>query len=150
MHPAVHLVATREMDFLLTWAAAGDYVSLTLFEPDGRIYDNLGLFVRGGDIDENGLASCLRLSNAHHFTLANVTLHNGRRVGLEVSRGEKGYLYELVANNAVLTSIGGCARLNGMTKLKQAACSVVDPGYGHVKKGCPVGRTERAACPVRS
>ena len=99
MHPAAHLVATREMDFLLTWAAAGDYVSLTLFEPDGRIYDNLGLFVRGGDIDGNGLASCLRLSNAHHFTLANVTLHNGRRVGLEVSRGEKGYLYELVANN---------------------------------------------------
>ena len=24
MHPAAHLVATREMDFLLTWAASGD------------------------------------------------------------------------------------------------------------------------------
>ena len=99
MHPAAHLVATKEMDFLLTWAAVGDYVSLTLFEPNGRIYDNLGLFIRGGDLDGNGLASCLRLSNAHHFTLANITLHNGKRVGLEVSRKNGGYLYELVANN---------------------------------------------------
>ena len=99
MHPAAHLVATKEMDFVVTWTAAGDYVSLTLFESDGRIYDNLGLFIRGGDIDGNGLASCLRLSNAHHFTLANITLHNGKRVGLEVSRGEGRYLYELVANN---------------------------------------------------
>lgn len=99
LHPAARLVATAPMDFLLTWAAAGDYVSLTLFEPDGRVYDNLGLFIRGGDLDGNGLASCLRLSNAHHFTLANIALHNGRRVGLEVSRGANGYLYELIANN---------------------------------------------------
>lgn len=40
--------------------------------------------------------------------------------------------------------------MDGMAKLKQAARSVVDSGYEHVKKGCPVGRTERAACPVRS
>ena len=40
--------------------------------------------------------------------------------------------------------------MDGMAKLKQAARSVVDSGDGHVKKGCPVGRTERAACPVRS
>ena len=99
MHPAAHLVATAEMDFLLTWDGNGDYHSLTVFEPNGKIYDNLGLFIRGGDVDGNGLASCLRIGNSHHFTLANITFHNGRKVGLEISRWNAGHLYELVANN---------------------------------------------------
>ena len=35
--------------------------------------------------------------------------------------------------------------MDGMAKFKLVVCCVVDSGYGHVKKGCPVGRTERAA-----
>ena len=99
MHPAARLVAVKEMDFVLTWDGNGNYHALSVFNPDGSVYDNAGLFIRGGDIDGNGLASCLRIGNAHHFTLADITLHNGRKAGLEVSRWNGGHLYELIANN---------------------------------------------------
>lgn len=99
LHPAAVLRAVAKMDFVLTWDGCGDYHSLTLFDPDGRVYDNCGLFIRGGDIDGRGLASCLRIGNAHHFTLADITLHNGAKKGLEVSRWNGGHLYELIANN---------------------------------------------------
>lgn len=99
MHPAAHLVAREKMDFVLTWDGNGDCHSLALFEEDGRLYDNLGLFIRGGDIDGNGLASCLRIGNSHHFTLADITLHNGLGAGLAVSRWNGGHLYELMASN---------------------------------------------------
>ena len=99
MHPAAHLVAVREMDFVLTWDGHDNYHALSVFNPDGSVYDNAGLFIRGGDIDGRGLASCLRIGNGHHFTLANITLHNGRKAGLELSRWNGGHLYELVANN---------------------------------------------------
>ena len=99
MHPAAHLVAVREMDFVLTWDGHDNYHALSVFNPDGSVYDNAGLFIRGGDIDGRGLASCLRIGNGHHFTLSNITLHNGRKAGLELSRWNGGHLYELVANN---------------------------------------------------
>lgn len=99
MHPAAVLRAVRKMDFVLTWDGCGDCHSLVLFDGNGRIYDNLGLFISGGEIDGDGLASCLRLGNAHHFLLSNITLRNGRKIGLEVTRRNKAHLYELVANN---------------------------------------------------
>ena len=99
MHPAAHLVAVKAMDFILTWDGNDNYHALSVFGPDGSVYDNAGLFIRGGDIDGNGFASCLRIGNAHHFTLADVVCHNGRKVGLDVSRWNGGHLYELVANN---------------------------------------------------
>ena len=99
MHPAAHLVAVKEMDFILTWDGHADYHALSVFNPDGSVYDNAGLFIRGGDIDGNGLASCLRIGNAHHFTLADVVLHNGRKAGLDLSRWNGGHLYELIAKN---------------------------------------------------
>lgn len=99
MHPAAILKAVKPMDFVLTWDGFADYNRLVLFNADGTIYDNLGLFIRGGEIDGNGLASCLRLGNAHHFTLSNIAFHNGLKAGLEVTRRNKAHLYELVANN---------------------------------------------------
>lgn len=99
MHPAARLIATAEMDFVLTWDGNANYHALSVFNPDGSVYDNAGLFIRGGDIDGHGLASCLRIGNSHHFTLADITLHNGKKAGLEVSRWNGGHLYELVANN---------------------------------------------------
>ena len=99
MHPAAHLFATARMDFILTWDGHADYHALSVFNADGSVYDNAGLFIRGGDIDGRGLASCLRIGNAHHFTLADVVLHNGRKVGLDISRWNGGHLYELIANN---------------------------------------------------
>lgn len=54
------------------------------------------MFISGGDIDGAGLASCLRVSGYHHFTLKDITLHNGKKYGF-FTGGNHGY--ELVANN---------------------------------------------------
>lgn len=99
MHPAARLIATREMEFVLTYDGNANFHELTIFNDDGTIYDNLGLFIRGGDIDGRGLASCLLLANAHHYTLSNISLHNGKQYGLCVGGNVGGRLYEVVANN---------------------------------------------------
>ena len=99
MHPAARLIATEKMDFVLIYNARGDYHNLTLFNDDGTVYDNLGLFIEGGDIDGNGMASCFAITNAHHFTLSNISLHNGREYGLYVGGKFGGHIYELVCNN---------------------------------------------------
>ena len=99
MHPAARLIAEEEMDFVLTYKADGNYLKLTLFNDDGSVYDNLGLFIEGGDIDGNGKASCLAITNAHHFTLSRTTLHNGREYGLYVGGKNGGHIYELVCTN---------------------------------------------------
>ena len=99
MHPAAHLVARAKMKYVLFWDGAADYHALSVYNPDGSVYDNANLFIKGGDIDGNGLASCLALANSHHFTLADITLHNGLVTGLCVTRETGGHLYELIANN---------------------------------------------------
>lgn len=99
MHPAARLMAEEEMDFMLIYNAKGDYHNLTLFNDDGSVYDNLGLFIEGGDIEGNGKASCLAITNAHHFTLSNIALHNGKEYGLYVGGKFGGHIYELVCNN---------------------------------------------------
>ena len=99
MHPAARLIAQCSMDFVLEYAAEGNYHELTLFNEDGTVYDNLGLFIRGGDIEGNGLASCLAITNAHHFTLTNTALHNGVKYGLYVGGSRGGHIYELICNN---------------------------------------------------
>lgn len=99
MHPAARLIAVKEMDFVVEYCAEGDYHALTLFNEDGSVYDNLGLFVKGGDIDGNGLASCFSITNAHHFTITNTAFHNGKKYGLHVGGDRGGHIYELVCNN---------------------------------------------------
>ncbi len=99
LHSAAHLVARAKMKYVVFWDGAADYHALSVYNPDGSIYDNANLFIKGGDIDGNGLASCLAIANAHHFTLSDVTLHNGVVSGLCVTRETGGHLYELVANN---------------------------------------------------
>ena len=58
MHPAAKLIATEEMDFVLTYDGNSNFVALTVYDDEGKIYDNLGLFIRG--------------------TLSNISLHNGK------------------------------------------------------------------------
>lgn len=101
MHPAARLLAGNKMDFVLCYENSANYQCLSLFNDDGSIYDNLGLFIEGGDIDGNGLASCLRITDAHHFTINNTAFHNGIKYGLCIGGdGEKiGHLYELICNN---------------------------------------------------
>ena len=57
------------------------------------------MFIDGGDIDGNGLASCFAVTNAHHFTLSNTTFHNGKEYGLYIGGKNGGHIYELVCNN---------------------------------------------------
>jgi len=104
MHPAAHLVAREKMKYVVFWDGAADYHALSVYNPDGSVYDNLNLFIKGGDIDGNGLASCLAIANAHHFTLADISLHNGLVTGLCVTRETGGHLYELIANNVYCKS----------------------------------------------
>lgn len=99
MHPAARLIAEEEMDFVIIYNAKGDFHNLTLFNEDGSVYDNLGLFIEGGDIEGNGKASCLAITNAHHFTLSNISLHNGKGYGLYVGGKFGGHIYELVCSN---------------------------------------------------
>lgn len=99
MHPAAHLVAVKEMDYVLTYDGASDFIALTLFNEDGSVYDNLGIFMSGGDIDGNGLASCVFITNAHHFTMKDISLHNGKKYGLYATSNANCRLYELYATN---------------------------------------------------
>lgn len=99
MHPAARLIASAEMEFVLEYSSDKNYHALTLFNDDGSVYDNLGLFIRGGDIDGNGLASCLAITNAHHFSLTNTALHNGRQYGLYIGGNRGGHIYELICTN---------------------------------------------------
>ena len=99
MHPAARLIAAKPMDFVMEYKPEGNYHALTLFNSDGSVYDNLGLFIRGGDIDGNGFASCLAITNAHHFTITNTVFHNGKQYGLYVGGDRGGHIYELICNN---------------------------------------------------
>jgi len=69
MHPNAHLKAVRPMDYVLFWDGHDDYHALSVFDGGTTLRDPAGAFIRGGDIDGRGLASCLALANAHHETL---------------------------------------------------------------------------------
>ena len=124
MHPAAHLVARAKMDYVVFWDGAADFHALSVFNPDGSVYDNLNLFIKGGDIDGNGLASCLAIANAHHFTLADITLHNGVKSGLCVTRETGGHLYELIANNVYCK-----CTLSGLSGNIGIDCQVADSHF---------------------
>lgn len=81
--------ATREMPFVL------DVDNRAMIRPlhHSRLLD-YNVFVRGGTLDGNGLAGCMRLAGFMHFTLADVSFLNGRDCGLRVDGG-----CELIANN---------------------------------------------------
>lgn len=99
MHPNAHLKAVAKMDYVVFWDGHDDYHALSVFDEDGTLRDPSGAFIRGGDIDGCGKASCLAITNAHHFTLRDTVLHNGLRTGLCVTRETGGHLYELIADN---------------------------------------------------
>jgi len=64
------------------------------------------LFVKGGHIDGNGLASCLHLEKYLHFTLNGTTYMNGFPYGLHVDK----HGAEVIANNLYFKGTkNGCA-----------------------------------------
>ena len=95
LHKSAHLKAVKEMPFVLR------YFGRMMDGSDP--YSDHNLFIRGGDFDGNGLASCANLMGARHFTIADGTFRNGRKVGLQLGdanlpRSVQGG-YEIIANN---------------------------------------------------
>ncbi|MBQ0032695.1 MAG: hypothetical protein KBT68_07830, partial [bacterium] len=91
LHKSATLKAVTKMENLLvidrlsTWSQGGK---------EGIAYDQ-GLFLRGGHLDGNGLATCLYLNRYFHFTVRDVVFANGYPYGLHVGKAGA----EIVANN---------------------------------------------------
>ena len=107
MHKSACLRAVAEMEFLLTYDGGPQYQDLIVYDEDGEYFDDLNLFIKGGDLDGRGLASCLLIKGYNHITLADISLHNGKKYGL-FTGGNHGY--ELIANNVYCkTTMSGLA-----------------------------------------
>jgi len=81
MHKNATIQAVAEMPFVLLvqpWYKTGEK------RPEGRLPD-FGLFMIGGSIDGNGLASCASVDGFVHYTIRDMTFFNGRQYGLRVS-----------------------------------------------------------------
>lgn len=97
LHKSAILRAQAPMDFVVWYDGGPRYQNLLMQDETGALFDDLNLFISGGEIDGNGLASCLCINNYHHFTLRDMALRNGKRYGLRV--GQTGYGFELIAHN---------------------------------------------------
>lgn len=85
LHKSAHLKAVREMPFVLKY--------------EGRTPGDHNLFIKGGDIDGNGLAGCAYVSGFRHFTMSDTTFRNGKGIGLQCGNPKGDCGYEIVANN---------------------------------------------------
>lgn len=136
MHKSAILRATAKMDFVLKVNTAEQYNRARI---DAGGAEDYNLFVVGGQIDGNGLASCMALDNYHHFTLRDITFLNGFPYGLRID-GE-GHGYELIANNLYFKCVK--SGLAGNTALYTTGgdshytdCVVVDYTVGfHLGRG---------------
>ena len=95
LHKSAILRAVREMDFVLSMDCVVHW-DKKLQAPGTP--EDYNLFIRGGQFDGNGLASCLFVTRYHHFTLADTTCLNGKHYGLKVDGAEK-FGYEIIVNN---------------------------------------------------
>ena len=104
LHKSAVLKAVKEMDYVLIYDAAASYPNVA--ESDGHLtpsgdYDSedWNLFVTGGVLDGNGLASCMSLLSFKHFTMRDMSLRNGKLYGLRTEDEGSTWTYELVATN---------------------------------------------------
>lgn len=131
LHKMAVLRAVKEMDYVvcLNPKKAGK-----LTKGDFR-RDDYNLFVMGGKIDGDGLASCLYIEDFKHFTMSNITFLNGKEVGLRVHGG-----YELMANNLYFKCVksglaGNCALYTTGGDSHYTDCVVVDYTIGFRIRG---------------
>jgi hypothetical protein len=122
MERAAYLVAVAQMDFVLRVNNAPLYESLDWYSARRNDY---GMFVCGGMIDGNGLASCMMLDGFHHYTLRDTTFLNGKRYGLAVD-AEDGTGYELVAKNLYFKCVMPGLAGNTAFFLNGGDCHVTD------------------------
>jgi len=95
LHKSAILRAVKEMDFVLTIDCS---FQRSKQRCEQGLPEDYNLFFRGGQIDGNGLASCMSLFRYCHYTLADSTLLNGKKVGICVDDGKHNG-YELIVNN---------------------------------------------------
>jgi len=95
MNKGAVLRAVAKMPFVLTVENFPAYVAK---RAENKPVLDYGLFVNGGCIDGNGLASCMSLVRFRHYTMRDMVFLNGRTFGLRVSE-RCDSSYELIANN---------------------------------------------------
>lgn len=95
----------------------------TVYAPDGSVYLNHGITLFGGVIDGNGIASCLKVSGAHHITLTNIVLLNGKQYGMNLTGT---IVFEAIVNNCYArTHVAGCEG-NIAFNITMSDCHFVD------------------------
>lgn len=98
MHKSAILRAISEMPYVLKVNNNPAYRSLP--KDDDRVHD-CNVFMSGGCIDGNGLASCMSIDGCRHYTMRDTTFLNGKVCGLRVNGepGTWGIFYELIADS---------------------------------------------------
>ena len=129
MHKSAVLTAEAPMDYVLYYDGGDGFVNLISRGADGEENEDYNVFIQGGVINGNGMASCLSINNYHHFTLRDITLLNGKHYGLKV--GARGHGYELIATNLYCKcTISGLAGNTGIATAESDShytdCIVVD------------------------
>jgi len=104
LHKSAVLKAVKEMSFVIVYDAAASYPNVT--DSNGRLTpsedhdsEDWNLFVCGGVIDGNGLASCMSLISFKHFTMRDMSFRNGKQYGLRIEERGSLWSYELIATN---------------------------------------------------
>lgn len=95
LHSSAHLAAVKPMPFVLRYEAKPrDLYAQEKFKPG-----EFNLFIRGGDFDGAGLASGVLVMGRWHFTLADATFRNGRKVGIQFGTDKARTGWEIIASN---------------------------------------------------
>lgn len=120
------LRAVKPMDYVLE---VDNTKAEKLPQGDSR-NDDYNLFIVGGRIDGDGLASCLNIVRFTHFTMRDMTFLNGKKTGLRVQGG-----YELIANNLYFKCVrpglaGNCALYTTGGDSHYTDCVAVDYTIG--------------------
>lgn len=94
LHKSASLKAVREMPYVMRYFGG---------QLEKGVLADHNLFIKGGQFDGNGLAGCANVMGLKHFTMADTTYRNGKRVGLQLGdpslpRSTEGG-YEIVCNN---------------------------------------------------
>lgn len=99
LHKSAKLKAVKELPFVLQYFGRTLDGSLDFVKGE----EDHNLFIKGGEIDGNGIASCAMMGGFKHFTIADTTFRNGKLVGLQLGDPEKPVSetggYEVIANN---------------------------------------------------
>ena len=126
LHKTAVLRAVKPMDYVVRV----DHTKAAKLPPGDFRNDDYNLFVIGGKIDGDGLASCLYIVGFTHFTMRDMTFLNGKETGLRVHGG-----YELIANNLYFKCVksglaGNCALYTTGGDSHYTDCVVVDYTIG--------------------